>query len=229
MPAFNTETADKIANNIRALYQRRAAVGDLFFTDEEYLQMFVPAQMRDLFREVAPLAVKITSRVRINLSQLGAHQAVIMFWGDNVPLMPRGFAIQPDAPKELVQRFHEWIENGGDVSRDFGRVMTVFRELNVNHSRVSMRYYWPMILALCSESDATKPVVKELQELRTPTALKPLLPGLSKALRQTAATVATARLLPTDIETSYPSTGVTISVVNGQEYKEDFGTFMGLS
>src|SRR4051812_18438517 len=112
MPAFNTDTANKIADNIRALYQRRAQVGDLFFTDEEYLQMFVPAHMRDLFREVAPLAVKTTSRVRIELPQLGAHQAVMMFWGDNVALKPRGFAIQPDAPKELVERFHEWIENG---------------------------------------------------------------------------------------------------------------------
>jgi hypothetical protein len=227
MPAFNADFSRKIVANIRTLFHRRNKVGDVYLSDEEYLATFVPAAARDLFREVGPLIAKPVSRSRFNMSMLGSAQAVLHLHGTTSPPVPRRLEIQPDAPGDVLARINSWIENGGDVSRDFGRVVKVFEVLNREHSKVSMRYYWPTILALCSESPDTKDMARELQHLRTPTTLRSLPPGLATACKQAANTIATARLLPTDTTAPVYTDGATLLVVHGHTYAEDFATFSG--
>ena len=227
MPAFNGEIVNKIANNIHALFQRRSRVGGLHLTNEEFIQTFVPTEARDVFRYITPLLSNGSAR-KFQLATSAGELAVYAIpRGTPSPPVPRIMVIQPDAPQELVERINYWITHGGDVSREFGRVTKVFTELNAQCSRVAMRYYWPTILALCSESDATKGIVKELQELRTPNKLHSLPLGLMKACRLTADTIATARLLPADVEMPVYSEGMEITAVPGQKYEEDFGTFYG--
>lgn len=228
MPAFNQTVFGRITSNVRSLFHRRTQVGGLHLTTEEYLATFVPREARDLFRDTAPLMFKqsLYHRFGLNLPDNKTIKAVLQSHG-NAILLPRIIEIQPDAPPEIVQRIYGWIDNGGDVSRDFGRVNKVFAMLNTEYSRVGMRYYWPTILALCSEGDMTKDLVQPMQELRTPATLRPLPRGLAKACRQTAETISTARLIPADASAPVYEEGVTLSIAVGQTYTEDFGTFHG--
>jgi hypothetical protein len=233
--AFNNSTINNLQNNVRTLYYRRRMVGKLILTNEEYIQTFVPVEARDMFRDIAPLVAterynhKFELRLQHDKPALNAY--LHMSEVGVTPPVPRVLHIQRDAPKEIIERMVTWSERGGDVSREFGRVSKVLEILNHSFSRVAIRYYWPTILAICSESDATKPLVQELQELRAPAKLKQLPPGLARAMRLTAETVATARLIPTDVdkEERINAGEVLIDIASGQQYTEEFGYYWGLA
>ena len=228
--AFNLSTTNNLQSNIRSLHYRRKHINKLELTFEEYIQSFVPSEMRDTFRTITPWVTVNNYSERFELRLPGSTvQAVLMLKdGENTPLIPRHMTIQPDAPIEIIDRIHAWHERGGDVSRDYGRVSKLLSMFNENFSRVAIRYYWPTIIAICSESDYTKDLVKELQELRTPAKLKPLPPGVAKACRQAAETIATARLVPADAGENIKVADVTIDIVSGQHYNEEFGDFYGM-
>jgi hypothetical protein len=105
--------------------------------------------------------------------------------------------------------------------------MKVLEELNQLCSKQTMRYYWPTIIAICSEHDSTKAYASELQELKTPANPKPLPRGLLLACKTTSETIATAKLIPVDAEV--PEDGeVTLEVAAGRSFQEpDLGTFHG--
>jgi len=235
MPAaFNHMINSAINNTIRTLYCRRKMVGTLSLTHEEYMETFVPREARDAFRAAAPWASRSEGRhYRWDLELLtGEKYTATMQINENVnrapaPIVPRTLAIQPDAPSEIVGRIFGWATTGGDVSREFGRVRLVFDTLNEQFSRITMRYYWPTILALLSENKDTKHLVAELQELKTPAKPKPLPQGLLLACKQTAETIASARLIPADIQEPEPGE-VDIDIAPGQKYQEHLGTFYGM-
>ena len=232
--AFNNATINNMQGHVRQLYYRRKKIGRLTFTFEEYIKTFVPQEARDTFRDAAPWAYASTRTHRWGLHTIsGKLNATLELREDGrngqtyAPPVPRHIMIQKDAPTELVQRIHNWAELGGDVSREFGRVMKVLELLNASHSRVAIRYFWPTILAICSEGNNTKDIVKDLQDMRMPVRLKPLPPGLLIACRQTAETIASAKLIPADIADD-ESGEVVIDIVAGQQYEEPFSTYWGL-
>ena len=231
--AFSNTIINNLHSNIRTLYHRRKQVGKLVLTNEEYIQTFVPHEARELFRDITPLMAfdKFFYRWDLPRYDNSALNATLHIDSHAPVPVPRELRMQPDAPKEIVERIYQWTEHGGDVSRDFGRVGRVLSILNENFSRTAIRYYWPTILALCSENPQTKDLVQELQEMRQPVKLNPLPLGLPLACRQTAETIATARLIPADIdETTLPhelAGRVTIGIVEGQHYIEPFGAFYG--
>ena len=241
--AFNNVTMNSLNNNIRALYYRRKKVGKLYLTFNEYLNTFVPREVRGVFQEIAPWLDTSRGNHRWELFNPtptleapyeGATEKIQctmqMHVHHNKPMPPpivRMPTIQADAPKEVTERIYTWATHGGDVSREFGRVAKVLEILNASYSRTAIRYYWPTILAICSESNATKELVQEMQELRTPAKLKPLLPGLPQACRLTAETIATARLIPADIE-EVEGEEITIDTVSGQTYKETVRDVLGV-
>ena len=229
--AFNSTTYSQLQSNITALYHRRTRIGKLELTFEEYIQTFVPSEARQLFRDITSYVTSNVTSQHFTLYISGSpiSSRVLFRGGGKTPPFPRNMTIQPDAPNEIVDRIHSWYEHGGDASRDFGRVSKLLTFFNENFSRVAIRYYWPTILAICSEGEGTKHLVQELQELRTPVKLKPLPPGVAKACRQAAETIATTRLIPTDVEDSTEIGEATISIISGQQYDEEFDSFFGLS
>jgi len=231
--AFNNTTSNHICDNIRTLYTRRKKVGKMVLTNEEYIKTFIPYEWREHVRDITPLLAvdKPTHKWELRVRDSALNATLHMRGLYPAPAL-RDVRIQSDAPEEIVTRIHQWTEHGGDVSRDFGRVTKVFTLLNEKFSRVAIRYYWPTILALCSESNKTKHLVQEMQEMRQPVKLKPLPQGLPLACRQTAETIATARLIPSDIDNQEELAvtlegSVTIGIVEGQYYTESFGTFYG--
>ena len=235
--AFGNQIMEKLHSNVRVLYNRRKKIGRLTLTNEEYLQTFVPREARDLFRDITPLIAVERFGHKFELRTQGGNNpalnaSIYMDLAHPMPA-PRNLEIQPDAPTEVVERINQWFVHGGDVSRDFGRVTKVLTLLNENFSRVAIRYYWPTILALCSENPQTKHLVQEMQEMRQPVKLKPLPPGLPIACRFAAETISTARLIPADVENTpdeeetYGAGRVLINIVEGQHYYESFGDFYG--
>lgn len=226
MPAFNHAILSTLQSNIRGLFYRREKLGKLALTYEEYIQTFVPTEARQLFRDITPyIAGSLLARMDIGPE---GHQARIRAADNSKALMNR-HVIQPDAPADVVERIDTWRADSGDPSRDFGRVLRVLLDLNASCSKTAMRYYWPTIIAICSESEATKPIALELQELKKPASPPPLPHGLLQACKQTAETIATARLLPADAPPP-PLADVSIEIVHGQMYRdESIGFFYGLT
>jgi hypothetical protein len=236
--AFNADTINQLYNNIRTLFNRRQAIAAMPLTHEEYLNVFVPANLRDAFRAVAGTIDNKTFRNWKWLSSPNAHASGPVL-GDEMlacsikfnalaPPVPRVLEVQPDADPEILERIGAWIERGGDCSREFGRVNLVLASLNKEFSRVAIRYYWPTIIALCNADRSTLSLGKELQELRMPAKLKPLPRGLLTACRQTSETVAIAQLLPEKVEDQAEKSDISISIQTGQYYREPCGTFYGM-
>src|SRR5580765_7445258 len=100
--AFNAQTMTHLGNSIRQLYQRRRMVGKLVLSQEEYLETFVPIDVRPLFRDVSPwiatekyhhkFTLALPSGLALN-AQLRLSEA-----GGTAPV-PRSLFIQSDAPK----------------------------------------------------------------------------------------------------------------------------------
>ena len=232
--AFNNDLITRLQSNIRMLYYRRKQVGKLMLTNEEFIQTFVPYEARELFRDITPLLAIDKMGHKWELRRPGqVHPDGVLnatlYLDSEMPVpVPRDLRIQRDAPEEVLNRIYHWADHGGDTSRDFGRVGKVLTKLNENFSRVAIRYYWPTILAICSESDQTRHLVQELQDMRQPVKLKPLPHGLPLACRQAAETISTARLIPTDVkEEGSPAGHVTIGITECQYYTEAFGEFYG--
>ena len=228
--AFNASIINSLQHTIRQLYLRRMRVGKLSLTSEEYIHTFVPSPAREIFRDIAPWEINArrSSAWNLPLAEGRINATLQINQGKHALPLPLYPDIQADAPNEVVQRIMDWAMKGGDASREFGRVNAVLEKLNTSYSRVTMRYYWPTILALLSESNSTKQLVPELQDLRAPANPKPLPHGLLQACRQTAETISSVRLLPPDTSEEDPGE-VSINIMTGQEYKEPFGRFFGLS
>lgn len=233
MSAFSNSYRWQIENNIRALYARRRAIGTLLLSFDEYIATFVSAHARQMIRDMRPLnGHQSMVSGQLSLAQFGYEATATLYINgadstNPAPPLVRSLEAQSDAPPEVIQRIHAWIENGADAHRDFARVMVLFRALNEKFSRAAMRHYWPTIMALCDGNDATKHLVSELQVMKAPAALKPLPPGYLDLCRKTAATVSTARLIPTDVNVSNIAE-VGIDVNGHQAYKEPgIGTFYG--
>lgn len=237
MSAFGYNIAWQIRENIRTLYRRREALARLSLTYDEYIAVFVPAPARQMFRDITPYTGVGTgtgdyAHGPIDLSQFGyPTMGTLIIRGDHKPAPPlmKRLEVQPDAPTDVVQRIRVWLENGGDAPGDFGRVLKVFDVLNEKYSRAAMRHYWPTIMALCDNNDATKELIPDLQNMRAPAGLKPLPPGLIAACRRTAATISTAQLIPDDVASSEIDE-VSIKAGSGHTYKEEgLGSFYGLA
>lgn len=236
MSAFSHSYRYQIEQNIRNLYRRRAAIARLTLTHDEYVDTFVPTEARKLFWDIAPYnGTGNWASGRLALRQFDhIGEAYLYIRGDQKPAPPlvKGLEVQPDAPTEVVDRIKSWLENGGDVSGDFGRVLATFNYLCANYGRAAMRHYWPTIMALCDGNEVTKPLIQEFQAMRPPASLKPLPPGLAAACRKTASTVSTAQLIPDDIKISFGKDWgeVSIESIHGAAYKEEgIGAFYGLS
>lgn len=233
MSAFSYSNRYQIEQNLRALMTRRKELPGCELSFEEYIQTFVPATARQLFRDIAPHhGIRGYVNGRLRLEPFGGDREATLHINTTKlagPPLVANLEPQPDAPPEVVERIRTWLENGGDVHRDFGRVLFVLNYLNENFSRAAMRHYWPTIMALC-DAEPTQHLLAGLQANKVPATLKPLPAGMAALCRQTASTVATARLIP-EINTGeqkLPSE-VTISSAQGQTYKEHGFQFYALS
>lgn len=234
MPAFSFNTVYQIHQNVHTLFRRRLAISRLTLTHEEYIQLFVPAPQRQLFRDIAPFNglghTYVTGELDLGQFRDEPLKGHLYIGGvcNNAPPLVKDLAVQHDAPPDVIARIKTWLENGGDVSRDFGRISKLLTMLNEGFSRGAIRHYWPSIMALCDGNEATIPLIAELQSMR-PNATKPLPPGLVQACRKTAETISTARLIPDDVKEQEWGE-VTLEVTRGQTYKEEgLGTFYGMN
>jgi hypothetical protein len=233
MPAFNYTTRNQIEQNIKAFYARRRVISRLFLTHDEYVDTFVPSEARQMFRDIAPYSgITAFASAPIDLTQFG-HIGVgkLYIRGDRkfAPPLVRGHYLQGDAPAEVVARIKTWLENGGDVHGDFGRVLAVFNYLNEGYGKSALRHYWPTIMALCDNNEHTQSLVSKLQVLKAPASMKPLPPGVIQACRKTASTIATAQLIPHDVSGAEIEE-VSIEADQSQRYVEDgIGEFFGMN
>jgi len=233
MSAFSRSTMYDIRENIRVLYSRRKQLGQMSLTQQEYIDTFVPSEARHIFRDIGSY-LDTSSQVhsfKLDCGE-GKVQTALLYMRSSAEKralpMVRDLSIQPDAPKHVIDRINYWIENGGDPSKEFGRVAKVLDMLNAVCSKTAVRYYWPTIISLLGERESTRELSKELQELKMPGKIPPLASSLLAACRLTAETIANAKLIPHDIKP--PEFGeVTLEIKVGQLHNEPFATFYGMS
>lgn len=232
MAAFNASTMYAINQNISTLYRRLKAVSTKKLTYDDFLNLFVAAEHRTMFKTIGPLLYT------------SYHNSALVVWPDNTGLtftlhdnqrvpMPRRLSMQPDVPPELVQSITDWIERGGNASREAGRVRVVVAQLNAMCTRQEMRYFWPSILPLLTFNESNSmccEIAKQLADVKVPKNPPPISPGLRIALRKATETVAVMNLLPADIEDKAAGTEVTVTVAEGGTYEEPgLGSYTGMS
>lgn len=228
MTAFNYEKANQINSNIHTLFWRLKMVSKMTISHEEFLQLFVPAEDRDMYRSIAVRANVGGSVTRFQWGDTHLRLRLNHQTGAFPPPVPRDMSLQGDAPEELLNRIRTWMVSGGDASRDFGRVRAVFTKLNETLSKAQVRFVWPTIMALCNVNDVLAPLALEMQDLKA-SGGAPLPRGLLLACRKTAATISMTCLIPADIAEREPGE-VTIEAADGGGYTEDgLGDFNGLS
>lgn len=231
MTAFSYTLTHQIEKNIRTMFGRLAIVTRKSISHESFLNLFVPAHQREMFRTMANLSETGTGR-RANYDWEGTGLLFRIYQKVNLraPPIPRLMFLQEDAPEDLVADITRWATTGGNASGDFGRVLALFKALNEDLTRSQMRHVWPSIVPIC-DADPTnhqlKEVAKEVQDMR-PAAFPPALPhGLVQACRKTAATIAMTSLIPHDVEA--PEHGeVDITAVEGARYEERDLEYIGL-
>jgi hypothetical protein len=228
MSAFSYSTKNQIESNIRAMFFRVKQISRLSLSHEDFSALFVPAEHREMYREMSMLA------------RTGEGQSAAFTWGDTklrfalvrhngqnpIPI-PRGMTLQHDAPTELVEQITVWANTVGNASREYGRVQALFTMLNETMTRGQTRFVWPSILALLAVNPILSENLKLLQELKVPAKCPDLPPGLLQACRKTASTISTATLIPADVPDFEILSGF-VEVVDGQDYEElGLGAFRG--
>ncbi|MCK1741370.1 hypothetical protein IVA80_10960 [Bradyrhizobium sp. 139] len=221
-----------LRENIRELYQRRSRIGRLTLTHAEYLATFAPREARQLFVDIAPYVGKPGGGTA--LAWLHGDEVVkFWMWRDSSKDRPAppGLGqhyLQPDAPLEVIERINTWLDRGGNISRDYGRVVATLIKLNeLCKSPSQIRFFWPSLMQICAENAMTMSLVNELQSIRPPQGLT-LPAGLQRACRLTAETLATVALLDKNTpEADYGD--VNIVCTEGQKYNEpDLGDYHGM-
>lgn len=230
MSAFSYSASSQIKENIRALFYRVKELSKLPLSHEEFSSLFIPAEHRQMYRDMSMLA------------RLGDHHSVTFRWGTSklyfhllkrdgqCPLpAPQNMVVQHDAPTELVERITTFVNNGGDASGEYGRVHMLFNALNDKMTKGQIRFVWPSVLTLLAVNPILAETLKELQDVKVPAKQPELLPGLLAACRKAAATIATASLIPSDVEPFDMGAGF-VEVANGQQYNElGLGEYNGLT
>jgi hypothetical protein len=232
MTAFHPKVRMKLCENIQALHERRKTVGRLTMTHDEYMATFVPSELRAAFRTVTPHAEVASMMNGIRWHEPDGTVTKCYITRDThdrrAPPPMRDHFVQPDAPIEVIERVNHWLARGGNTSRDFGRVLALLCKFDDNYTRREIRFYWPSILTLLGMHKETKQLAEELHSVRTPPSLKPLPPGLHRACRLTAETIATATLIPEDAQAAALGE-VNMFAENWEKYEEpDLGEFNGL-
>jgi hypothetical protein len=234
MAAFPSHAIHRLQENVKLLHERRKKAGRMVLTHDEYVQLFVPPESREHFRAIAYLMPKTFSSDKFEWSRDSEKLEMRMIRNGEDPGRPipppmAEYRIQPDAPADLVARVNEWLDRGGNISRDYGRVAALLGNLNAICSRQAMRYYWPTIISICAQNADTKDYAEELHALKTPAAPKPLPHGLLAACRATAETVNTTLLIPADApDPGYSGADVTLTVAHQGYTEPGLGTFWGL-
>jgi hypothetical protein len=231
MSAFSYNTSNQIEENIRALFYRVKAVSKIPMTHEQFASLFIPAEHREMYREIATLArtesfcagvafVWGSTELRF---QMGRHEGV-------APLpIPRTLVVQHDAPQELVSDITAWVANGGDTCGEFGRVQALFNILNKTMTKGQIRFVWPSILTILSVNPILSETLKELQEVKVPTKQPELPRGLLAVCRKTAFAVATASLIPADVPLFEGGAGYIEAAPGRKYYEPGLGEFSGLT
>src|SRR4051812_20126618 len=195
MPAFKDKVLSRLRENIRELYQRRCRIGRLILTHDEYLATFAPREARQLLADVAPYVAKPNGGTTLMWSH-GDEKVKFWMWRDTSPDRPAPpllgqHYLQSDAPLEVIERVNTWLDRGGNISRDYGRVAATLFKLNeLCKSPSQIRFFWPSIMQICAEHETTRSLGSELQTIRSPQGLT-LPAGLQKACRLTAETMST--------------------------------------
>lgn len=118
---------------------------------------------------------------------LGMH-----FDGSNTPtIMPEKLAVQPSAAPLL-----RMMEEARGIHDSFEEVKAVLQWMNRNATPGAVRYYWPTAMNLAKEA----PIWKDLREVPSRYTIPRHIQDLLQSLKDTAATMAGALLLPDNVE-----------------------------
>jgi hypothetical protein len=234
MPAFSYAIKNDIDANISLMYTRLRCVSHKTLTHEDFIQLFVPAEHREMWRAAARLMVQHSRAVSYQWHNGPWLQFNLYDKGGSIPATPRVLELQPDAPMDLIQSITKWTTHGGDASGDCGRIMKLFDILNDKCSKSQLRFLWPSILTiLCMDDNKTalKEWARELQELKPPKQPVELPREVLQACRRTSETVAMIALIPHDILSRQREHGeVEIYTSSGVRYNEPgLGEFYGLA
>lgn len=213
MPAMHDEVRDLMASNLKGKCELMLRLKPFSMTHEECLRLVAPAQHVELLLEASKIArywassgaqLKATVPVFVDEYPSMPEVTFTLATGNykDPPLAPRNPTWQADAPREVVERVVEWLENRYAVGRRFGMAKHVLFELNRLCTHGSqLTYLMPTVSHLCVRGKSSR-MDTWLDRFGTYKPVKNA-PALSLALRKAtgdaAALLTTLSLLGDDI------------------------------
>jgi hypothetical protein len=133
------------------------------------------------------------------------------------------------APPELIDVLVGYVRERLDLSRQYGRVREVLRQLATScDSPAQVRFLFPAISLIVERitDEAQRTRLHRKLSSNSRKLLPPVPPGLRAACRESATTIAMWQMLPTDAPAQRPGS-VDVRVTSVQ-YADDLGAYYGM-
>ncbi len=184
---------------VKKLFNRVIASKSNGLTNDDFLMTFVKPEHHELMK-LAPQLIEDCPRggyVQHHIDGIGIG---ILF---NPTYATPRYVGQYVAPGEGYDKLQDWLKWRIETGRKWALVDAVLKQLCTEHcpDLKTVRFFWPAILALCSHvnwSDYPRLNPDKMRDLKVPSDLPLLSPGLKAALAETCETVAVSLMLPAD-------------------------------
>lgn len=166
MPAMHDEVRDLMASNLEEKCKLMLRLKPFSMTHEECLRLVAPAQHVELLLKASKIAntwggreMKVAVPAFVDGCPSMPEVTLTLTTGNykDLPLAPRNPMWQVGAPREVVDRVVEWLENRYEVGRKFGMAKHVLFELNRLCTHGSqLTYLMPTVSHLCVRGKSSR-------------------------------------------------------------------------
>lgn len=166
MPAMHDEVRDAMVANLEEKCKLMLRLKPFSMTHEECLRLVTPRHHVDLLLEASKIAnacggrrMELTVPAVVDECPSAPEVTFTLTTGNykDPPLAPKNPVWQASAPREVVERVVEWLENRYAVGRRFGMAKHVLLELNHLCTHGSqLTYLMPTVSHLCKRGQSTR-------------------------------------------------------------------------
>lgn len=234
MSAFIENYYNIIQSEIGNMFAHHQSFERSPLTHEDLMQLVVDPQDYDVVKRASSLFERYSfyksdaAAFEVNVSDKLVDVAISQNASPSF-LMPKyAKKLSPSAPPEVIHKLVEYLRDYTELSRQYGRVREVFRQLNLLCEAPSqVKFLWPAIELIVNQVKDNEQR-KRMQTRISGNSRKslPLVPAaLRAACRETAATLAMWQMLPVSPTEPASATNVHITPLR---YQDDLGTYSGM-
>lgn len=234
MSAFIDNHYNAITMTLSNMYDRHVSFEKSPLTHDDLMHLIIQPSDYDVVQRAASMFerysfISESAALRGELSPGGkTFEAHVSMAGAVSFIMPKyAKRIVDNAPSELIEKFVTYIRERHELSRQYGRVREVLRQLvQLCESPSQVKFLWPAIELIVNQIK-DEDLRKRLHNKLTANSRKSLPivpPALRSACRETATTLAMWQMLPAG-PAGQAATNVRLPPIR---YDDELGTYAGM-